>query len=352
MERDMSILLSKRLGNAQPLMDMFSPVQPNRLSSAPGLPSNRNNDAPDTSPTPNPAASLPSTLHQHQQPPVKKMMLTNHTHNIQTSNSNRSLASDVPTKPVTRSADLQHHQEPSASARGANNGNGRAVTFAHTDSVDSTMPSSSAGLRSSAGQITHHYNSQEPPSRSHQGGLVGRNNNGGSIPPRDNTNSAASRHMPPSAKPPVSSAANPLPPTMPIHNAATTAPTLTHLTATTLGKPTRPPQHQSITTSHVLDPASVGPSAPHSLIHPQQPTEHPKSSYQYQFIESIIEDALSEFKKQVRNDLQNMHLEMLKEFQDQRIAIEDIIQRNSPVEPLLQEIRRLNEENERLRKRF
>ncbi|KJE93314.1 hypothetical protein CAOG_04120 [Capsaspora owczarzaki ATCC 30864] len=70
---------------------------------------------------------------------------------------------------------------------------------------------------------------------------------------------------------------------------------------------------------------------------------------QAQLIRSTVEEAMDGLRLTMHREIQNMHLELLRQFQIQRNELETLIQTNSVNESLLREIDRLKRENERLR---
>ncbi|ORY44824.1 WD40 repeat-like protein [Rhizoclosmatium globosum] len=71
--------------------------------------------------------------------------------------------------------------------------------------------------------------------------------------------------------------------------------------------------------------------------------------YAHKVLEAVLESCLQDFRKQVKEDIQNMHLELLRQFYIQKNEISQLFQENSPTEALLKEVVRLREENARLR---
>lgn len=80
---------------------------------------------------------------------------------------------------------------------------------------------------------------------------------------------------------------------------------------------------------------------------PSIPTvEAPQSA----FLKGLIEECLSEFKATLRNDIQNLHVEIIKQSMAQQAETRLVIEENLPlVRELMEEIRRLRDENERLK---
>ncbi|KAJ3211499.1 Protein nedd1 [Dinochytrium kinnereticum] len=70
---------------------------------------------------------------------------------------------------------------------------------------------------------------------------------------------------------------------------------------------------------------------------------------QMRILEGVVEECLSEFRGDVREQIQDVHLEVLRQFHVQKTEIEALLQRYSPTAALLEEVRMLREENARLR---
>ncbi|KAJ3054430.1 hypothetical protein HK097_001835 [Rhizophlyctis rosea] len=73
---------------------------------------------------------------------------------------------------------------------------------------------------------------------------------------------------------------------------------------------------------------------------------------QYRILEGIVEECLQEFRMQVREDIRDMHLELLRQFQIQKNEIEDMFRQYSPTEAMVREVNALREENARLRRNY
>ncbi|KAJ3029523.1 UNVERIFIED_CONTAM: hypothetical protein HDU68_011916 [Siphonaria sp. JEL0065] len=71
--------------------------------------------------------------------------------------------------------------------------------------------------------------------------------------------------------------------------------------------------------------------------------------YAHKVLEAVLESCLEDFRKQVKEEIQNMHIELLRQFYNQKSEISELFQANSPSEALLKEVVRLREENARLR---
>ncbi|KXS20720.1 hypothetical protein M427DRAFT_51700 [Gonapodya prolifera JEL478] len=100
--------------------------------------------------------------------------------------------------------------------------------------------------------------------------------------------------------------------------------------------------------------SAIGPDVPTrttATTIPNGPAEpQPVSSdYQHQILENTVDQALQRFRAGLRNDIQNMHLELLRQFQLQRDELEAMLIQYSPAKSLMDELQALREENERLR---
>lgn len=76
------------------------------------------------------------------------------------------------------------------------------------------------------------------------------------------------------------------------------------------------------------------------------------SSFQSKVLESIIDGCLMEFRAGIRNDIQNMHLELLRQFQIQTMEIEGLLKEYADTRGLQEENQRLQEENQRLKMNY
>ncbi|KAG0213747.1 Protein nedd1 [Mortierella sp. NVP41] len=105
----------------------------------------------------------------------------------------------------------------------------------------------------------------------------------------------------------------------------------TSISASSLGLPSLP---SSSTLAMSLDPQESG------------------SSFQSKILESVIDGCLMEFRAGIRNDIQNMHLELLRQFQIQKMEIEGLLKKYTDTRELQEENQRLLEENQRLRMNY
>ncbi|KAI8049920.1 WD40-repeat-containing domain protein [Syncephalis plumigaleata] len=76
------------------------------------------------------------------------------------------------------------------------------------------------------------------------------------------------------------------------------------------------------------------------------------SAFQLRVVEGVIEDCLQDFREEIRADLQNLHLELLRQFHIQRNEIETLVRRYGEADQLRDEVERLQDENQRLRARL
>ncbi|KAF9903229.1 Protein nedd1 [Linnemannia zychae] len=76
------------------------------------------------------------------------------------------------------------------------------------------------------------------------------------------------------------------------------------------------------------------------------------SSLQSKILEGVVDGCLMEFRALIRNDIQNMHLELLRQFQIQKMEIEGLLKQYSDTRELKEENQRLLEENKRLRMNY
>ncbi|KAK2145367.1 hypothetical protein LSH36_683g03118 [Paralvinella palmiformis] len=74
--------------------------------------------------------------------------------------------------------------------------------------------------------------------------------------------------------------------------------------------------------------------------------------FQTQFIRNIVMDAMEEFRDQIRQDVLNLHTELIKQFFIQQMEIERLVKQHSINDELLAEIQRLREENKQLKKKY
>ncbi|KAG0339357.1 hypothetical protein BG004_006845 [Podila humilis] len=75
-------------------------------------------------------------------------------------------------------------------------------------------------------------------------------------------------------------------------------------------------------------------------------------SFSSKVLENVIEECLVEFRAGIRNDIQNMHLELLRQFQIQKLEIGSLLKEFSDTRELKDQIERLEEENRRLKTNY
>ncbi|CAG8599154.1 23880_t:CDS:2 [Dentiscutata erythropus] len=74
------------------------------------------------------------------------------------------------------------------------------------------------------------------------------------------------------------------------------------------------------------------------------------TDFQLQVIKSAVDECLQEFRTSIRNDIQNMHLELLRQFHIQKTEMEMMFLKYcGETLSLREELERLREENERLK---
>ncbi|KAF9437961.1 Protein nedd1 [Entomortierella beljakovae] len=78
-------------------------------------------------------------------------------------------------------------------------------------------------------------------------------------------------------------------------------------------------------------------------------TAIPSDSFSSKVLENVIEGCLMDLRAGIRNDIQNMHLELLRQFQIQKVEIEGLLKKYADVRELQEENEKLIEENRRLR---
>jgi protein NEDD1 len=66
----------------------------------------------------------------------------------------------------------------------------------------------------------------------------------------------------------------------------------------------------------------------------------------------VLDDMMGQFKEEVITQVQNLHLDMIRQFHNQQAEITQLLDRLSVQNQLLEENRKLREENERLRKMY
>ncbi|KAK3820009.1 MAG: WD40-repeat-containing domain protein [Benniella sp.] len=118
----------------------------------------------------------------------------------------------------------------------------------------------------------------------------------------------------------------------------------------------RPSSPLSTNTRSSLLAHSVLPNASSSMSSGLMDTQHGGGSttgtLQTKILEGVVEDCLMNFRAGIRNDIQNMHLELLRQFQIQKMEIEGMLKRYTDTKELKEEIERLKEENQRLRMNY
>lgn len=76
------------------------------------------------------------------------------------------------------------------------------------------------------------------------------------------------------------------------------------------------------------------------------------ASTQWQLVRGVLEEMMQSFKSEINSQIQNLHLEMIRQFQLQQLELEVLFDRMSVRKEMIDEIKRLRDENERLRNMY
>ncbi|KAI1295070.1 Protein nedd1 [Mortierella claussenii] len=99
--------------------------------------------------------------------------------------------------------------------------------------------------------------------------------------------------------------------------------------------------------------ARAGPMDPDTtLLSAMSGSPLTSATFPSKILEGVIEGCLMEFRAGIRNDIQNMHLELLRQFQIQKMQIEELLKEYTDTRELREENERLQEENRRLRMNY
>lgn len=101
-------------------------------------------------------------------------------------------------------------------------------------------------------------------------------------------------------------------------------------------------------------------SAPNSPLAPKSQSGTNETSdsavhdgIQWQIIQSTLGEMMEGFREEVRSQLQNIHLEVIRQFHIQQTEVASMLQQqHDTTKQLLDTIKELQEENERLRKLY
>ncbi|CAO3565142.1 unnamed protein product [Mortierella alpina] len=125
------------------------------------------------------------------------------------------------------------------------------------------------------------------------------------------------------------------------------------------GEGTQTPSSSSKPRSQPLAQSALPPTANTPFSKTGHPTETSSSatlpsssSLSTQILESVVEGCLADFRVGIRSDIQNMHLELLRQFQIQKMGIEQLLKQYTDTKDLQEENERLREENQRLRMNY
>ncbi|KAF9286443.1 Protein nedd1 [Mortierella alpina] len=120
-------------------------------------------------------------------------------------------------------------------------------------------------------------------------------------------------------------------------------------TSSSSSGPKSPPLAQSVLPSTSITPSNKSNRASETSSSAPLPS---LSSLPTQILESVVEGCLAEFRVGIRSDIQNMHLELLRQFQIQKMGIEQLLKQYTDTKELQEENERLREENQRLRMNY
>ncbi|XJO70944.1 hypothetical protein BDV3_000543 [Batrachochytrium dendrobatidis] len=103
-------------------------------------------------------------------------------------------------------------------------------------------------------------------------------------------------------------------------------------------------KHMGLSTSHETKPAFTAVSKV-----PDGSLSIDNTSIQYRLLRSVVEECLHEHRQQTRANIQNMHLELIRQFQLQEGYISELLQCESPMASMMKELAQLRLENQQLR---
>jgi hypothetical protein len=75
-------------------------------------------------------------------------------------------------------------------------------------------------------------------------------------------------------------------------------------------------------------------------------------AFHMEVIRNMVEESVEELRDQMRKDILNLYMEMIKQFQIQQAETRALVQQYSVNDELMAEIERLREENKRLKQKF
>jgi protein NEDD1 len=76
------------------------------------------------------------------------------------------------------------------------------------------------------------------------------------------------------------------------------------------------------------------------------------ASAQWQLVRGVLEEMMQSLRTEVNSQIQNLHLEMLRQFQFQQMELATLFDQMSVRREMIEEVRRLRDENERLRNMY
>ncbi|XP_033745078.1 protein NEDD1-like [Pecten maximus] len=83
-----------------------------------------------------------------------------------------------------------------------------------------------------------------------------------------------------------------------------------------------------------------------------EPQAIPAGNFQTQLLRNLIRDELEDFYDQMHREMQNLQVEMIRQFQIQQNEVNSLLQHYSVNQDLVAEVEKLREENKRLKKHF
>ncbi|KAJ1976290.1 hypothetical protein H4R34_004034 [Dimargaris verticillata] len=137
--------------------------------------------------------------------------------------------------------------------------------------------------------------------------------------------------------------------------APTAQPQTSHLHATAT---TSHPQNSTNTIGTTITPPPPESRALHG-IHSMLPAGHTDTAstlgngldtIQHQVLKNLITECLSDFRRTVHEDVRNMHIDMIRQFQDQETLLERLFDDYTQFDAMKQELARLREENKLLKR--
>lgn len=96
----------------------------------------------------------------------------------------------------------------------------------------------------------------------------------------------------------------------------------------------------------------ASPSAQRTTAQPTESNDVDHAGIQWQLVQSVLENMMDGFRTEVQEHLQSMHLEMIRQFHIQQTEIAALLEEHKTNKGLIEIIKELKEENERLRRLY